>query len=492
MRPLSLFSRPVVRGVILGAVGGVVLGGGAMWWLMRRQVEGEARRLGLGMMAQGAAGPRVPAPLAGGGGRTGVGTSGVEAGAGGVPVVPVADDLEVSFKALLAVGDPSVRQLALQRFLEALPEDRWPEFFVAGREMGDRGEFDDYPGGGLAALGILETALAFMVQQSPEGLLDRVAGAPAGAEGKDPFGRDDQVVASALRFWAARDLPAALAYFERSLSPLPPEKQTEAAKGLARELVKQDPAAAFAWIRQLPEASRGSVAHGAFQTLSHIDSEAALRYLVSEKDLPNRDEFAEQMAKGWAATKPEEALAWARGLPDDLSPRAVVGAMEHLAQKDFAAALGQAVTLAPAQQDAALKVLADTRLDPSQVSGLLPLIEQAPEGPGRAEAARRSLNTWAGADPEAASAWVAAQPAGPTRDAAIQGFGAAVVASRNDPEAGLEWTASVNDPGERRTWLGRNVKSWAAYDPDAARAWVQSSPRLNDADREVLLPLTRK
>jgi hypothetical protein len=298
----------------------------------------------------------------------------------------------------------------------------------------------------------------------------------------------------AIRFWAGNDLPAAMAYFEKNLSSLPPEKQAEAAKGLAREFVKKDPAAAFAWIKGLPKESQAQVAHGAFQTLSHTDSEAALRFLVTEKDLPNRDEFAKQMAKGWAATKPEEALAWAKGLPEDLSPRAVQGAMEHLAEKDLDAALKEVAALTPVQQDGALKALALNVNDPtlSQVARILQLVEQSPEGPGRSVAATVSLHQWTRSDPEAASAWVAAQPDGPTRDAAIAGFGTAAVASKKDPEAGLEWTAAMSDQGRRKEVLGQNLKTWAEFDPEAARAWVQASPRLSDADREVLLPLTRK
>ena len=50
----------------------------------------------------------------------------------------------------------------------------------------------------------------------------------------------------------------------------------------------------------------------------------------------------------------------------------------------------------------------------------------------------------------------------------------------------------MSDSKGRSVVLGENIKNWAGYDPEAARAWVQASPRLSDADREVLLPLTRK
>lgn len=476
-----------------GVLGGLLVGGGATWWAMRRQVEGEARRLAR-VMVEDAVGPRVPAaPGAGGGwagaraGESGAGSSGA------VPVIEVTDNLETAFKALLAIKDPAVRQAAVQKLLETLPVSRWPGFLAAMKKMGDRGEFDDQPGSFMAAFGMMESVLSFMMQRSPEDLLSGVMETRTGQEKNDDGERDDGVAMAAFRFWAGHDLPAAMAYFEKNLSSLPADKQADAAKGLARELVKKDPAAAFVWIKGLPKENQAQVAHGAFQTLSHTDSEAALRFLVTEKNLPNRDEFAKQMARGWAATKPEEALAWAKGLPEDLTAKAVEGAMGHLAEKDFAAAIREAGGLAPGQQDAALKALGGSIKDePGRVAEVIRLVEAGAEGPGRATAARNAVLKWTGQDPEAASAWVAAQPDGLTRDAAIQGFGHTAVISKKDPEAGLEWTAAMSNAGERGNWLGQNVKAWSEYDAAAARVWVEASPRLSDADREVLLPLTRK
>ncbi|MFN0129691.1 MAG: hypothetical protein ACKV19_23750, partial [Verrucomicrobiales bacterium] len=295
-------------------------------------------------------------------------------------------------------------------------------------------------------------------------------------------------------FWAGHDFEGALAYFETELRLLTSDGQRGAAAGLAREFVKRDPAAAFAWIKGLPEETRHQAAHEAFQTLSNVDSEAARRFLMSEEDLPDRHEFAEQLAKGLAATKPEEALAWAKGLPEELAAHAVHGAIEHLVQNDFAAALRETAALPTAQQDAALAELADgiNDDDPRMMGDVLSLIEGTSEGPGRAEAARSALEQWTGQEPEAASEWVAAQPVGETRDAAIKGFGESAVASKNAPEAGLEWTTAISDLGERGEALRNNIKTWATYDAEAAGAWVESSARLSEGDREVLLPLTWK
>ena len=447
------------------------------------------------MTAQAGGGPRVPALPGAGGSSAGAGRDGNSGGGwSGVPKIEVTDDLESACKSLLAIRDPGVRQAALVRFLSALPVERWGTFLVSMKRLGDRGEFEDQPGSFLAALGLMESTLTFMVQRNPKDLLSLVSEARDGQEMNDDAERDEGTATMALRFWAGHDFPAAMAYFEKELSGLPADKQREAAAGLGREFVKRDPSAAFAWIKGLPGEIQETVAHGAFQTLSHVDSAAALKFLVTEKELPNRPDFAEAMAKGWAATKPEEALAWAKGLPDDLSAKAVTGAMEHLVEKDFALAVREAGSLPPAQQDAALLALSDglNDDDPARVEQVLKLVGEAAEGPGRAEAAKQALDDWTRQDPEAASAWLAAQPAGQTREAAIEGLAGAAVDAKKDPEAGLEWTAVLTDPSHRGQLLKANVAQWAKYDAAAARSWVQSSVRLTDADREVLLPLTRK
>jgi hypothetical protein len=201
------------------------------------------------------------------------------------------------------------------------------------------------------------------------------------------------------------------------------------------------------------------------------------------------------MARGWAATEPEKAVSWAKTVPDDLAGMALKGSMEQLAAKDFAVAMREFDGVNPAQRDVVLGALGANMGEapqPERVAEVIRLVEEAAEGEGRASAAHLAMLRWTRQDPEAASAWVAGQPEGGTRDAAIQGFAYASVLAKTDPEAGLEWTAAVSNQEQRFSALNQNVKAWVEYDPAAAREWVQSTPRLNDDDRGRLLPLTRK
>jgi hypothetical protein len=462
---------------------GVILGGAGGWWAMRRQVTVEARRLAQLMVEGAVARPPVPPAPAG------VGRSADGAGGEQVPVIAISEDLAVAARALLAIRDPAVRQSALVRFLELLPQARWPEFLRSFEQLGHRGEFDDEPGSFMSALGTMEVVFAKMTARDPAGFLQQLL------DEKEESGNPMASVTTALRFWAAKDLTGAVAFFDQNLRSLPPAEQVEAARGLAREWVRRDAAAAFAWIKNLPEENRTSVAHGAFQTLSHVDSAAALRFLVTETALPGRSDFAYDMARGWAATEPEKAVGWAKTVPDDLAAMALKGAMEPLAAKDFAVAVREYDGIKPEQRDVVLGVLGANMGEapqPERVAEVIRLVEEAAEGEGRAAAAHFAMLRWTRQDPEAASAWVAGQPEGGTRDAAIQGFAYASVLAKTDPEAGLEWAATVSNQEQRLSALGQNVKAWVEYDPAAAREWVQSTPRLNDDDRGRLLLLTRK
>ena len=88
-------------------------------------------------------------------------------------MIAISEDLAVAARALLAIRDPAVRQAALVRFLELLPQARWPEFLRGFEKMGDRGEFDDEPGSFMSALGTMEVVFAKMTARDPARFLQQ-------------------------------------------------------------------------------------------------------------------------------------------------------------------------------------------------------------------------------------------------------------------------------------------------------------------------------
>ena len=64
--------------------------------------------------------------------------------------------------------------------------------------------------------------------------------------------------------------------------------------------------------------------------------------------------------------------------------------------------------------------------------------------PRRDDILRKITTLWAGTDPAAASSWLAGHPDTAGHDAMAAGLAAAVV--KDEPDAALQWVASINDP----------------------------------------------
>jgi hypothetical protein len=77
------------------------------------------------------------------------------------------------------------------------------------------------------------------------------------------------------------------------------------------------------------------------------------------------------------------------------------------------------------------------------------------------------VSGWAQADAFAASEWLASQPAGPLRDAAVQGLIGAL--SQNSPEDALEWAATLTDQQQRESQQMMIVQSLVWRDTQRAK-----------------------
>ena len=247
-------------------------------------------------------------------GESGVGrprsvSSGPGADSKGARPVKVAldDDLRVSLRKVFAITDPMHRIEAIRGIVNSLPRARWSEFLEALEKMGEAQEFEDNPNALLVALGTFETVISEIAAQAPQAFLtDWLA--------RDPSKIHEDAFEGVLRSWAARDIAAAVAFFNRTIRPLRADEQGGLAGALAREFVKKDADGAFAWIKSLPTEQQGGVARDAFQTLSHVDSAKAAAILVGHDEIPNRGEVAAAIAVGWARTEPAKAFEWAAAL----------------------------------------------------------------------------------------------------------------------------------------------------------------------------------
>ncbi len=453
---------PSLRLVLLPALT-LCLGGAGGYWLGKRHASpapGSAS-------SPAAAGTLRPPQLAGG----------EKQNAGPVstaPVTPSGDPVS-DFRKILRMRDPASRQTSLDALLASIPIAELP-LFLSNLEK-NLGDLDaDDPGAQMAALSAFEVISLHITNRDPEAYLNSSL--------LDKEHRNSGMADKVLQLWANRDLTGALGYYETKLRTGDKDIAKGASSVLAREYVKMDPEGAFRWITQLPETDRAEANHDAFQTLSHMKPVKAAELLVDVKELPNREEIAGALAKGWAPTEPEKALKWAAGLPADLSPDAVSAAVGVWAGKDFDKALAAVNALPDKTRDSAWQGLA-TNADPAELPALANLLQSQPEGEGRADGASSLASRWAAADEAAASAWVASLPAGLTHDHAAGGLAGSLL--EKDPAAALDWTSAISKDESRAAHLDENLAKWFEKDPVAARTWVNQSPRLTDPDRQRLI-----
>ena len=376
--------------------------------------------------------------------------------------------------------DSLSRTSAFRQLLSSMSPEAIANLMKTLKRFGEDQEQEDQIGGLLTLMASRQLVIEHAAETDPESVLIALAAAGQTKQNGEYY-RD------VLRSWAARDPEAARRFFEQTTLQDKSADAKSIAGAMVREMVKTDPEGTFRWLRGLKAGFTDDVAHDALQTLSHYDGVKAGKLLTQNGDLKKAPEFVAAMAAGWARTEPEKALAWALSLPSNISSAGIRTASAALAEKDFAAALSTVGTLQVDQRAAALNGVVAAVGGP-HLKELLPLVEGLPESVDRTAAVGSLVNTWADKSPEEAGTWLASQPAGPSRDQGAIVF--ALKTFESDPETSLDWAASINANEQRQKGVDGLLDAWLKKAPKAARAWVQQSDQLSDADRARLLDKT--
>lgn len=365
---------------------------------------------------------------------------------------------QTSLREILAQRDPVNRMRALLDFVAQIPPGALPSALKEIRE--------NSPDWDPEAKVVLHLLLTRWAQQDPEAALASLNSLDPKKQGGD--------APSILASLAARDPQRVAAWLANSKNTLVdfPVMGAILAGTLGKEWVRQDPAAALAWARRLPESQRGGAYVGVLGTLASTDPAAAAR-LASQLDAdPARLHVLGDIGKSWAKKSPSEALAWANSLN---------GAERQTALRQ---ALGSWSDTAPAAAARFLEDLPAAVLDgPLLKSVAEPWVAKAPDAAATWLAARPDstakneamgsvLWNWTKQNPNDASTWLTNQPSGPARDAAINGLALATFDS--DPASALTWAASISDETNRAASVTLGITEWLKRDAPAARSWASS------------------
>lgn len=264
-----------------------------------------------------------------------------------------------------------------------------------------------------------------------------------------PF--SERILASYLLFsqWAETDAEGALAYSDKM--------------GRAGFFVK--PTILQGWAGSNPEV--------AAQYLADNPREFAMMDMMGGRRGGNG--AASTIAKEWARTDPEAAMAWAKGLDGRSSREAIANIIQEVSTKDPIAGIAMAETLQGEEKTLALQKIAGEwgREDWTAMkawAGTLPS-EQ------RDAALREALPGYALQDPQGAAREVLAMDTGDARDSGIQTV--AENWARNDPEAAMDFLLANGSEQAQEDGMRDVMSSLARTDPAAGLARIGT---LGDGD----------
>ncbi|NWK54510.1 hypothetical protein HW115_02730 [Verrucomicrobiaceae bacterium N1E253] len=242
---------------------------------------------------------------------------------------------------------------------------------------------------------------------------------------------------------------------------------------VAGEWMRQDPDAAFAWAKTLPEAQQGDALAAVISQIGRSDPQQATSMLATLEPGRVRSEVVGELAEAWARNSPSEAATWAESLEGGERSQAIREVVDEWAKLDPAAAAGYLDRLAGGESiDSYVRDVASrwARQEPADAAGW---VMAQSEGNGTRDAMGYVMWNWTRQDPEAAATWLLQQPAGPNRDGGIAGLSKA--SGSFDPAAATQWAHAISDERRRNQMLNHSLERWVEQDANAAMQWAETN-----------------
>lgn len=307
--------------------------------------------------------------------------------------------------------------------------------------------------------------------------------------------RDEAMEAIASR-WASRDITSALAWAEKmwdqNLSRgdtrgtrMPAEK--DAISSVLQTWFDQDADAALRWIQDVPDdAKKADLMKLVLGAAGDRDPEQVADIITSKLPPgPLRDRACEDLAFRWAFNDEASAFAWIERQTDvqlqqqflsklvfnmsSDNAKAAVELAEKIGGPNMERTISQALTGWAAADPTAAATWVDQQAANWQYYNSI-------------------ADCWGRKDPQGATAWVSALPAGPAKDRFLQDVPTAVTRRRIEPTIAVEWVAGISDAETRTTAYTKLARAWLARDKEAALAWIENAPLDQTTKIELLKP----
>ena len=275
--------------------------------------------------------------------------------------------------------------------------------------------------------------------------------------------------------WAQTDPAAAQAW----VSQLPPGAGRENAWAqLYSGQAEVDPVGTLATVMALPADARKGAVGGVFQAWERRDSDAATAWLIAQPPEIIGMTLSDRILNRLATQDPVAAGRIFLALPD---PDQQLGLVDNLLGRWGVADLPGAVTFAQALPEGSIKEKAlgtvGNMLAVTDPKAAITFSQELPDSPARNQFIVRAVESIGQDQVQATAQWLQELPPGNARDQALQA--AADVWIRQNPQKALAWIEGLPASPLRRGKLADAVGTWANSDPSAAAAYATS---LSDPD----------
>lgn len=295
--------------------------------------------------------------------------------------------------------------------------------------------------------------------------------------------------ASILSTWASSDPVAAGKYLSDNIDTLGSNEWMNGrmASSVASEWAKQNPAAALAWAKGLPDAMRGDAMEQALTEMTSQNPQSAIDYVLAMEAGDDRTRMIDEVASQYGRMDPAKALDWAQSLSGEDKTVARREVLESWARSSPSEAAAYVDSMDAETRTANIRSVSESWSwnDPGAAAAW---VNTQPQSETKTEATREIIGNWMRTDSVAASEWVSALPAGQTRDSGI----VAMVSSREmraEPDARAMWAGEISDPDTRAKQVTETAPAWLATDYDAASTWI-NSVAIPQESKAALLSLT--
>lgn len=223
-----------------------------------------------------------------------------------------------------------------------------------------------------------------------------------------------------------------------AISAAAPENRVLLLEASIDALSASNPEKAITLVNQLPDTGRAQAQSRLIAGLSASDPAKAAAILAN---MANPDPYLfDSIGMQWAGHDPQQALAWAKNLPEGESRSLAISAV-----------LSGLATADPA--------LASTA------------IEEIPSHETRSRAVNAVLLQWSQSDPDAALAWAQSLKDDSLKQQALRSLTAQFTESR--PDEAIRFAQNL-PPGDREQAVHTAARLWTQHDPAGALNWAKS------------------